>query len=624
MWYNDSGIVLKIKNAEWDKSPSGLLFQNEVTFLRGYRIDGSMPREIYLGGREIYDLSRLREQPVKGAEDASVNKGEVSPETQEDTLPAESAVFQPYTGQSPVETAAATVQEKKKENKPEVRLPHEFQDFSETLRDLKEPITVTILHTNDIHGNILPRQDFSNGSTSDKKLNIGGEAAAATIITNERKQAAEKGEDFLLLDAGDMAMGTSLSGMFEGKPMIEVMNKQGYDAATLGNHDFDWGVDALQNMIQNADFPFLAANIKDKHGKPLPNTQPFVIKELPGLKVGLVGVITPETAEISNDDNVRQMDFQDPVASLSATIPEMKRQGAELIVVLSHSGLEQDKRIAEKVKGVDLIVGGHSHHTLDKPIEIGKTLIVQTGFGGRNIGKVQLTWDPSKKQVIKGNGSLIPVDGDKVNPDREITSIINKYSQKLDSIMNVKLGESKEDMVQPHSGKETNLGNIVTDMMREEAGTDIALLNSGCLRTNLMKGEIRFKDIYNVIPFASKIVSLKMKGRDLLKVLEQSAGREDDKVLQVSGLQVIYDSSKPEGQRVHGASTEDGIPIEPEKEYSVATIDYLAKGGDQYTAFTKAESVKTTSEILTDAVAKQVKNRGVLMAGLTNRIQNIA
>ncbi len=592
--------------------------------MRGYRIDGYMPKEIYLGGREIYDLSRLREQPVKGSDSATAGEEEISHELYEEGLPAESAVFQSDYEHHAIETTAVKTQEKKEEIKPEVKLPHETQDFSNTLRDLKEPITVTILHTNDIHGNILPRQDFSTGSTSDKKLNIGGEAAATTIINNERRQAAEKGEDFLLLDAGDMAMGTSLSGMFEGKPMIDVMNKQGYDAATLGNHDFDWGVDALQNMIQNADFPFLAANIRDKFGKPLPNTQPFVIKELPGLKVGLVGVITPETAEISNDDHVRQMDFQDPVTSLSATIPEMKRQGAELIVVLSHSGLDQDKRIAEKVKGVDLIVGGHSHHTLDKPIKIGKTLIVQTGFGGRNIGKVQLTWDPGKKQVIEGNGNLIPVDGDKINPDREVMSIINKYSQKLDSIMNVKLGESTEDMVQPHAGKETNLGNIVTDMMREEAGTDIALLNSGCLRTNLMKGEIRFKDIYNVIPFASKIVSLKMKGQDILKVLEQSAGREDDKVLQVSGLQVIYDSSKPEGQRIHGASTDDGIPIEPDKEYSVATIDYLAKGGDQYTAFTNAESMKATAEILTDAVAKQVKNRGVLMAGLTNRIQNIA
>lgn len=601
----------------------GLIFQNEVTFLRGYRIDGYMPKELYLGGREIYDLSRLREQPVKGADDAAAGEEQYSPEIQDKRAPADSAFISDY-GQYPVRTDALEVQEKNEKSKPEGKPPYDKLDFSGAHKDSKEPVVLTILHTNDIHGNILPRQDFSDSSTSDKKLNIGGASASATVINQERSQAAENGGNFLLLDSGDMAMGTSLSGMFEGKPMIDVMNKQGYDAATLGNHDFDWGIDALQNMIQNADFPFLAANIKDKHGKPLPNTQPFVIKELPGLKVGLVGVITPETAEISNDDQVRQMDFQDPVASLNVTIPEMKRQGAELIVVLSHSGLDQDKRIAEKVKGVDLIVGGHSHHTLEKPVKIGKTLIAQTGFGGKNIGKVQLTWDPDKKQVIEGNGSLIPIDGDKINPDGEILSIINKYSQKLDSLMNVKLGESAEDMVQPHSGMETNLGNMVTDMMREEAGTDIALLNSGCLRTNIMKGEVRFKDIYNVIPFTSKIVSLKMKGRDLLKVLEQSAGREDDKVLQVSGLQVIYDSSKPEGQRIQGASTDDGIPIEPEKEYSVATIDYLAKGGDHYTAFTDAKPVNTSTEVLTDAVAKQVKNRGILMAGLTNRIQNIA
>ena len=590
--------------------------------MRGYQIHGNIPREIYLKGRDIYDMSRLREKPVMGPKEAEFNEETPETEDQGEALPSETAVFRSdiqdtTERQAPEKTA-------EKQEKPEKKLPHERENFSESLRNIKEPITVTILHTNDIHGNILPREDFAENSNSGEKRRIGGEAAMSTVIKSERELAKEKGEEFLLLDAGDVAMGTSISGMFEGKPMIEVMNKQGYDAATLGNHDFDWGVDALQNMIQEASFPFLSANIRDKHGKPLPNTQPFIVKDLHGLKVGLVGVITPETGEISADDTVREMGFDDPVESLKATIPEMKRQGADMIVVLSHAGLKEDQRIAQGVKGINLIVGGHSHDTLEEPIKIGNTLIAQTGFGGKSIGKVQLEWDPNTGKVTGGKGKLISIDGDSINPDREIVSLINHYKSKLDSIMDVKLGESRADMIQPHDGKETSLGNMVTDMMRKEAGTEIAMLNSGCLRTNLMKGDIKFKDIYNIIPFASKIVSLNMKGKDIMEALEKSAGRDDDKVLQISGLQVVYDSSKPEGHRIHSISTKEGEPLDPEKEYSVATIDYLAKGGDQYTAFTKASPKEDMGEVLTDAVAKQVKNMRILTSGLVGRMQNIA
>jgi len=596
--------------------------------IRSYSYRRYAPKEIYLRGRNVFDLSRLREAPVKGPKEADLDTEIEHYEDQGEAMPGETGVFRADVDNVDVREMEVRRADKKEGAKPQEKvqkkLPHELPESERPPKNLKEPITLTIVHTNDLHGNLLPREDFPDYQNTSKKIKVGGEAVISTIINREREQAKARGENFLLVDSGDMAMGTPISGIFEGKPMMDIMNIQGYDAAAIGNHDFDWGIDALQNMIQDATFPFLAANIKDEHGKPLPNVQPFMIKEMPGLKVGLVGVITPETDEITGNDEVRNLDFQDPVESLKATIPQMKRQGADMIVVLSHSGLDEDKRIAKEVKGIDLIVGGHSHHILDEPVRVGSTMIVQTGFGGKNVGKVQLQWNPGKKSVVKAEGHLIPVDGEKINPDMEISSLISKYKQKMDSMMSVPLARSGEDMIQPNEGQESNLGNLVTDMMRKETGAQIALLNSGSIRTNLMKGIVRYEDIYSVLPFSSKIVTLNMKGKDILEALEQSAGQNRDKVLQLSGLNVVYDSSKPEGQRLQRVSLEDGEKLDPVREYSVATIDFLVKGGDHYTSFKSGKEVDTEGPVLTEAVARQVRSMGVLTASLTGRVQNLA
>jgi 2',3'-cyclic-nucleotide 2'-phosphodiesterase (5'-nucleotidase family) len=368
----------------------------------------------------------------------------------------------------------------------------------------------------------------------------------------------------------------------------------------------------------------VAANIKDAVGQPLANVKPFIIKELPGVKVGIVGLTTTDMKNVSGNDEVRTMDFADPVQTLNATIPEMKKQGAEVIIVLSHMGLEQDKLLAKNMNGIDLIVGGHSHNTLAEPIKVGDTLIAQTGYGGKNLGKVSLTWDPDKKSITAGEGKLIPVQGDGVNSDMEINGIIRKYQSKLDSIMEVKLGESSDDMIQPTEGRESNLGNLVTDIMRDVAGTDIAFLNSGCLRTNISKGEVKYKDVYSVIPFDSKIVTLKMQGKDILDVVERSIEhKENDKVLQISGLQVVYDSTMLPGLRLLEVRTSDGKPFDKDKEYTVATIDFLAKGGDAYTAFTKGQDSGSEGEVLHDAVAKKVRDVGVLTSAETGRLRDI-
>ncbi|MCE1247589.1 MAG: bifunctional metallophosphatase/5'-nucleotidase [Firmicutes bacterium] len=555
---------------------------------------------VSISGRDIYDISKMKDRF-----DDLQQGGSLGPNYEESVSISGNGLIQ--TGQNlPAPGSASAPASMTMENAPVN----------------KKPVNLTILHTNDVHGNLLPREDIIN-SDGDKNL-VGGGAALGSVINMEREMAKARGEQVLLLDAGDMAMGTPISGLFEGKPVIEVMNREGYDAATIGNHDFDWGINALQNMIQDASFTFVAANIKDAQGQPLANVKPFIIKDLPGVKVGIVGLTTPDMKNVTGRDEVKAMNFEDPVQTLTATIPEMKKQGAEVIIVLSHMGLEQDRILAQNMKGIDLIVGGHSHNTLAEPIKVGDTLIAQTGFGGKNLGKVSLTWDPEKKSVVAGSGSLIPIDTNSINPDVEINSIVNKYQQKLDSVMDVKLGESTDDMLQPSDGKETNLGNLITDIMRDVAGTDVAFLNSGCIRTNLSKGEVKYKDIYSVIPFDSKIVTLSMKGQDIMDVIERSLEHtENDKVLQISGLNVVYNSTMMPGFKLLQVSTSDGNPIDRSKEYTVATIDFLAKGGDAYTPFTNGQESGKEGEVLHDAVANKVRDVGVLMAADTGRLKNV-
>lgn len=546
--------------------------------MSGYGVNDFKPKDLYLGGRHVVDLSRLREKAEKGPTEADFQ--------------AEDKVSIGKTN---------------------------------TPREKDQWLTLTVLHTNDMHGNIVSHKVSPEESGHQKTLTTGGQADMGTIIERERNSASDKGENFLLLDAGDMAMGTSLSGMFEGKPMMEIMNKHGYDAAALGNHDFDWGLNGLQDMKKEANFPFLSSNILDQSGKPLPNIQPFIIKEIPGMKVGIVGVTTKDVTKVATTDEVKNLQILDQIEVLKRTIPEMKKQGAQLIIVLSHSGLKMDKEIAKKVKGINLLIGGHSHDNLNVPLRIRNTMVVQAGHAATDIGKVQITWNPKKKTIVKMKGRLITNNADRIRNDKQTTSIINYYQKRHSTRMNTKIGKTNEDLIHlKEEGGETQLGNLVTDMMRKEVGAEIGMINSGSIRTNIKQGSITNGEIYNMIPFPSKIAKMRMTGKDLKTLLEQSAGREKNKVLQISGLRVVYDSSSPEGGRIKKIETEKGMAIEPDREYTIATTDFLAGGGDYYPGFLKGKVTPGEGPGLRDTITKRVKRMNLVSSAIDGRFQDVA
>ena len=245
-----------------------------------------------------------------------------------------------------------------------------------------EPATtlLTILHVNDYHGRIKPFID----KTNNPQEQVGGAPCLAAMIKRAR---AKNPGGTLLLAAGDMFQGSPVSNLFHGAPVMDVMNELKFDAMTLGNHEFDWGIAALTRLRKEARFPFLAANIVDSKGNLLSGIRPYTIVQKGHAKVAVIGLTTSEIAYITKPDNLQGLTFPGPEAILPRLIQEVRQQGASIVILLSHLGFEADKRVASAVPGINVIVGGHSHTVIPKPLQTeGGTVIVQAGAYGVYLG----------------------------------------------------------------------------------------------------------------------------------------------------------------------------------------------------------------------------------------------
>jgi 5'-nucleotidase/UDP-sugar diphosphatase len=474
------------------------------------------------------------------------------------------------------------------------------------------PVGITILHVNDTHGHIQPAVEKS----VDPERPVGGAAWLARMIESERE---DNPEGTLLLSGGDMFQGTAISNIFRGKPVMEVMNAVKFDAMVIGNHEFDWGRKVLNRLRKAARFPFLSANIKDRKGNDLPGVRPYVILERRGLKIAVIGMTTTETGDMTKPNHVTGLRFLEPEDVLPDEIRQAKSRGAKMIIVLSHLGLDADKKMAVDIPGVDLIVGGHSHTAVDPPVVIGKTLIVQAGCYGWYLGVLRLKVDSESGGIIQHSKKteLKKVFSGPDDPfDPKISRIVKQYHDQIKDRFAVAIGETTVDLVR-NSRAESNIGDLVCDAMREAERTDIAFHNSGGIRANLPAGKITLEQIYAVLPFDNVLVSMDLTGKQILRLLEQNASLEYG-ILQVSGLKVRYDLSKPLGERVVEAAA-GGSPILPAKFYRVVTNDFLAAGGDKFAVFGEGTNVRY-GDTLRDVFARYVKKHSPLQPEIEGRI----
>jgi len=452
-----------------------------------------------------------------------------------------------------------------------------FRTIVSTLFLLLIPVTlvtatstsVRILYLNDFHGFAEPYKPYG----ADEEH--GGIAWLAARVDQLRRE-----KPTLLLSAGDMIQGNNWANLFEGKSVIEAMNLMRFDAMTAGNHEFDFGRDLLEKRIEEARFPVLGANVEG-----LGPLRPYVIRELNGVRIALLGVVTEDTPVSTHPRNVVGLRFLPLRETLKRYLPELRRQ-ADVVILLSHIGYQEDRKLAEEVPGIDLIVGGHSHTRLDKPVRVGATVIVQAWEHARVLGVLDLTLDKGK--IVAIDGRLVEIRPVQGGADPAVYSLVEKYRKKVDAALNGRVGKTEVALDGENVRKrETNFGDLITDIMRSVSHADAALLNGGSIRASVAKGPILVKSIYTALPFDNYIVAIRLTGRQIREALEHGvAGVEDGAGAfpQVSGIAFSYAPAAPAGARLREVLI-GGKPLDPDKEYSVATNDFLAAGGDGYTAF---------------------------------------
>lgn len=485
-----------------------------------------------------------------------------------------------------------------------------------------QSLDLRILHVNDFHGFAEAYQPLGS-----REL-LGGVAYLAGKVKALRRE-----KPTLVLAAGDMIQGNNWANMSQGESVIEAMNAMQFDAMVLGNHEFDFGKEELKKRIFESAFHILGANVEG-----LDRLKPFVIVERGGVRAGIIGIVTEETPIATHPRNVSGLKFLSSAEVVEKSVRELKPR-ADIIIVLSHIGHTADRALAEKVKGIDVIVGGHSHTKISKPVRIGGTLIVQAWEHGKVLGVLDLTIRDGR--VVGYEGRLEEVKPHPGKEDRGMLAIVEKYKQRVDRVLNDRIGEAMIDLDGENVRKrETNLGNFIADIMRQASKADAALINGGTIRTNISRGEVRIKDVYSVLPFDNYIVAVRLMGKQIAEALEHGvSGIEEGegRFPQVAGLTFTYSSSAPKGSRIREILIA-GKPLDPGREYSVATNDFLAVGGDGYRSFAEAvKSSKTFSVVggvlqgekvvysdsgrwLRDVVVEYIREKGTIAPGREGRI----
>lgn len=485
----------------------------------------------------------------------------------------------------------------------------------------KNVVSLSVVFTSDGHGHILP----STAYWQEDKSKIGGLAALGGFLSGLDVPC-------LLTDSGDIYQGTPEGVLTKGRIVVEIMNILGYDAVAAGNHEFSLGQDVLRNLSEAADFPILGANITEEDTGNVPGYfKKHLLKRLEGIKIGITGVITPDMENLSLRDNIEGLEFLDPVEAINNNVKILREEGAEIIIVLSHLGLDQDKEIATEVNGVDVILGGHTHIRMDDPVKINRILICQPGCHFTNAGYLKLYYSIAEKKILTYYHRLVPLYVDRFLPHEGVLESIEEMHLKVSEELDKIIGVSKVFLSNHLSGEQRKhgefaLGNWQVDLMREVTESDFAFQNTGGIRSSILQGDIKVRDIWELSPFGNTLVQMVLTGEQIKRLLEQSASQKYSK-LQVSGLKMIYNDSLPEGSRILNIIVTDDEgekkELDVEKEYTVVTNSFLTQGGDGYTVFQEGKDINETAIILRELEIDYIEKKSPIFAEVEGRLVNV-
>jgi 5'-nucleotidase/UDP-sugar diphosphatase len=481
---------------------------------------------------------------------------------------------------------------------------------------------LTILHTSEHHGTLQPIESGPfNG--------FGGVARRAALIERIRKEV----KPVLVLDSGDLVVGTAMSSVFRGAPDIAAMNLMGYDALGLGNHDFDFGVEHLWKWKKQARFPFLCTNLRPKKSGVC---QPFLVKTIGRLRVGLLGLVGRRGyPEMYSRDAVRDIKLEDPIAAVRSALKQLRGR-VDLTVAITHQETEEDLALLKAVPEVDVIVGGHTAGfdglitaAGDTPVQ-GRVdplprgpIFVKTHQQGRTLGRLDLVYD---KRLRAAEAQNLPVEP-WLPQQPKVAALVQDYARRLDAAANQVLGQSLVDLIgesQIVRTRETSFGNLLADLVRSRVGTEVAFLNSGLIRSTIPAGPVTLKQIMQALPYEEPLISFKLTGAELREALENSVRMlpaTSGRFLQVSGLSYTFDPAAPPGARVKEVRVQN-IPLARDWDYTVAVNRFLAEGGDGYAVFLKGRDKVEHQSPLRDLFSAALKS-GPVTAKEEGRIKTI-
>lgn len=474
-----------------------------------------------------------------------------------------------------------------------------------------------LLHTNDSHGSIVAVDS------------VGGMAERAAFIRKVREEAP----GVLLVDAGDINTGQAVSNMFDAKPDIESYNYMGYDAVTMGNHEFDKPVAVLLQQMKWANFPFLTTNISYR-GKTL--GQGYLIKNINGIKVGLLGITTKNSENISIYAN--EVVFQNEVESARQGIQDLKKQKVDIIIGLVHLGFTEttpdfitSTKLAEQVEGFDILVDGHSHSYIEEPVKVKNTWIVTANQSGRYVGEGKVKVKRGKMTDFKWKPVMIKG----YQPDSTLFFQLRPFIDSANQDLQTVIGKAMQMYALYKEGRniaryeESALGDLVADALvwkaRENLGmhVDFGLTNSGGIRESLPAGEITKGDVLAVLPFANTLEIVEIKGSDVKRLFGFIATvvPGNGAFAQVSkDVKVVYDR---EARQVKSVLIH-GKPVEDSTVYYMATGDYVASGKDGYDAgLSKQLKKESTSRLMSEVVMEYICMKGKITPQTDGRIQII-
>lgn len=446
-----------------------------------------------------------------------------------------------------------------------------------------ERVHIVLLHTNDVHGQVQPRA--ATWIDREDPPRIGGLPRIAAYVNSVRRAAAEEGAGVLLVDGGDWFQGTPEGLLDNGRAYVNALAGVGYDAMALGNHELDHGLEALEGMLAEAELPAVCANLRLSAGGERPAwCEPWRVVEVAGLRVAVVGLLTPTTPTITHPDAAR-LHYQDPAEALAEARAALEGR-VDWVLPITHLGVHDDRRLAKAHPDLPVIVGGHSHTYLREGTRQGGTLVLQAGSKGSAVGRLDLWFDGETRALLETRYQLVDLLEEPGEEDRN-ASVEERCAELVrrgEAAMGAVVGELAEPLERhfrlTHSSPS---GNLITDVMRGRLEADVAVQNRGGIRCDLSAGEVTRRGLFELLPFGNHLVLLELDGAELLELLRASVEGTAHTGLEVSGLTVLWSAGEgaTDGPRLVGLEV-GGEPVEPGRSYRLATNNFLAGGGDGY------------------------------------------